>query len=326
MKFGSTIYGTSTPESDTDYKAIYLPSGNDIVMQRIQGSINNNTKKDERSKNTADDIDIEMFSLDKYIKLLLEGQTVAIDMLFTPDEFIEQSSPLWDHIRENKDKFLHSGILSFVGYCRTQANKYGIKGSRMRAVKDTIEFFKAMTYNHPNSFDERLRDAFHISTLEAFAEGKEFINVIMLTNKDGLSEPYLEVVGRKYGMGITVKEVFKLLTKIWDNYGERSRQAMNNDGIDWKALMHAVRIQHEAQELLTTGHITFPRPERELLLKIRNNKHKVTMPYKEVAKIIEDGLDDLEALKSNLPKKPNYVFASKLVENAYSSEVIKYYG
>jgi len=145
MKFGSHIYGTNTPESDTDYKAIYLPSGDDIVMQRVKGSKNNNTKKDERAKNTADDIDIEIFSLDKYIKLLLEGQTVAIDMLFTPEEFILQTSPEWKHIQDNKDKFLHSGILSFVGYCRTQANKYGIKGSRMAAVRKVREHFAFQT-------------------------------------------------------------------------------------------------------------------------------------------------------------------------------------
>ena len=33
MKFGSHLYGTSTPLSDTDYKAVYIPEARDIILQ-----------------------------------------------------------------------------------------------------------------------------------------------------------------------------------------------------------------------------------------------------------------------------------------------------
>ena len=45
MKFGSHLYGTSTPLSDIDYKAVYIPEARDIILQRIQGTIHTGRSK-----------------------------------------------------------------------------------------------------------------------------------------------------------------------------------------------------------------------------------------------------------------------------------------
>lgn len=71
------------------------------------------------------------------------------------------------------------------------------------------------------------------------------------------------------------------LDLLWEAY----RQAESSEGIDWKALMHAVRILHEAHELLLYHQITFPRSESELLLRIRKGE----LPYQLVDEVIEMG-------------------------------------
>jgi len=43
-------------------------------------------------------------------------------------------------------------------------------------------------------------------------------------------------------------------------------------GYDVKAGMHTVRLLNEYLELMRDGRITLPRPERELLIKIRTGK------------------------------------------------------
>ena len=43
MEFGSKLYGTSTPESDTDYKFIYLPSVYQLVTGEYPEVITNGT-------------------------------------------------------------------------------------------------------------------------------------------------------------------------------------------------------------------------------------------------------------------------------------------
>lgn len=312
MKFGSHVYGTNLPTSDEDYKAIYLPSAEDILLQRVKQTDKDSTKEDPRAKNTADDVDIETFSVQRYFDLLLEGQTVALDMLFVPEEFIVYKTPTWDFIRANRDKFIHSGVSAFAGYCRTQANKYGIKGSRMAAVKNCINLIE--TYKK----HERLE--LYQEMLKLVASTTEHVDIVMCQgpNKETLT-PHLEVCNRKYPFHSKVDYVLKNLKKIYDGYGHRARAAEQNEGIDWKALMHAVRVQEEAKELLSTGKITFPRPERELLLKIRKGE----MPYKEVASIIETGLEELEKIQetSILNSEPNRDFARLIVMNLHHSTV-----
>lgn len=46
MKFGSHLYGTSTPASDVDYKSIYLPTAREIVLGDYHKTINMSRKKD----------------------------------------------------------------------------------------------------------------------------------------------------------------------------------------------------------------------------------------------------------------------------------------
>ena len=39
MLFGSHLYGTQTPSSDTDYKGVAMPSVRDIALGRVPGHV-----------------------------------------------------------------------------------------------------------------------------------------------------------------------------------------------------------------------------------------------------------------------------------------------
>ena len=72
IKFGSHLYGTDTEESDLDIKAVYLPSARDILLQQVQPVISESRPKAHREKNTAEDVDLEFYSPEKFLKLLAE--------------------------------------------------------------------------------------------------------------------------------------------------------------------------------------------------------------------------------------------------------------
>src|SRR5579863_6375880 len=138
IKFGSHLYGTNTPESDLDFKAIYLPTARDIVLGRVKGTVAKSRPKAECERNTKDDVDMETFSLCRYLELLMEGQTVALDILFAPQiSYSYENDPdrIMKKIYWNRDKLLTRNVNAFVGYARQQAAKYGIKGSRMDSLK-----------------------------------------------------------------------------------------------------------------------------------------------------------------------------------------------
>lgn len=41
--FGSKLYGADGPESDTDYKEIYVPSARDIIIGNVKNHMSRNT-------------------------------------------------------------------------------------------------------------------------------------------------------------------------------------------------------------------------------------------------------------------------------------------
>lgn len=142
IQFGSHLYGTNTPESDLDFKSVHIPDGRDILLQRVKGSLSVKRDKAEGEKNLAGETDEESYSLQRFLGLLVEGQTVAIDMLFAPQASLLETSELWDHLRANRHRLLTKKSAAFVGYCHQQANKYGIKGSRVAAARNAAQLFE----------------------------------------------------------------------------------------------------------------------------------------------------------------------------------------
>lgn len=307
MQFGSHVYGTNLPTSDLDYKAVFLPSIADTILQRATSR--SRSTGPENAKNAPGDVDVEEFSLQGYLRLLCEGQTVAVDMLFVPERFyVEEPSILWARVREQRHNFLSSGVAAFIGYCRQQANKYGVKGSRMAAARDVLELLRPLGC-------DRLED--HWPAIASWAVGREHVEIIELRHPDNHDaiELHLSVCGRKAPARLRVHDAVAMYERLWERYGERARQAMDNEGIDWKALMHAVRVLREAEELLATGAVTFPRPERERLLEIRQGR----VPYAAVAEEIESGMAGLPSLVSTsvLRAEPDRSAADMLILEAY---------
>lgn len=295
IKFGSHLYGTDTENSDLDLKGIYLPDARDILLGTYKKTISTTRPKQPFERNNKDDVDIEIFSIDRYLKLLAEGQTVALDILFAPKEsytFQTHSTVFLEQIFKSRDKILHKNINAFVGYARQQAAKYGVKGFRVAALRETLKWLSF--YNDNQKIYEIGHDAIYRWITEI---GNDHIKLIDIANKaqKEVVETHLEVCNRKVPFHATVKYAKQVYQRIFDMYGQRALMAEKNEGIDWKALSHAVRVNCEAQELLTTNFITFPRPEKELLLKIKKGQ----MDYEDVAIIIENGLATLEESHKN---------------------------
>jgi len=90
-----------------------------------------------------------------------------------------------------------------------------------------------------------------------------------------------------------------------------SRQELMDDfGYDTKFAMHIVRLLKEGEELLTTGHLTFPRPEAMLLRDARSGKYTLD-EMKEIIGDMESKFDEFER-KSPLPHSPDKEFVDRL--------------
>jgi len=285
MVFGSHLYGTATPTSDRDYKGVYMPTAHEIFLGRVPKSYNSSTG-DCVSKNTADDVDCEIYSLHYFLRLACQGETAALDMLHAPDSALEVSSPLWGRLVKNRHRFYTRNLNAFVGYARRQASKYGVKGSRLADAKRVL----ALLEQQPP--DARLADMW-----ESLPEG-EHLHKLPASDPRHPHRLY-QVCGRKLIDTARVRQHIETLSCFVQAYGERARQAETSEGVDWKAVSHAFRAGYQVRRILRDGMFSYPLPEASLLRAIKMGE----LSYKNVGLRLDALLGECEALaaESTLP-------------------------
>jgi RNA repair pathway DNA polymerase beta family len=293
MRFGSHLYGTATEQSDLDTKAVFIPSARDILLQRVRHTMVESADKPAHRKNVPGAAESEAYSLQRYLDLLAEGQTVALDMLFAPDPtMLRQPDPLWREIQANASRLVTRRASFFVRYCRQQANKYGIKGSRIASARQALALLSAA-------------EARHGTAAKLAAIEPELTALVAATDHAGLVDVpapgdrlirHLEVCGRKMPFPGTIKNAREVVQRLVAQYGQRALQAERNEGVDWKALSHAVRVGCEALELLDTGRITLPLRDATEILAIKRGER----PYHAVAAEIERLLTAVETAAADI--------------------------
>jgi hypothetical protein len=305
MVFGSHLYGTDTPESDRDYKGVYLPTKKEVLLSRTPKNISDSSKRSD-GKNTHYDVDREWYSLQYFVDLGRVGETAVLDMLHAPDDMLIQTSPIWDEIVRHKDKFYTRSLKALVGYAKRQAAKYGIKGSRVSDIERVLGVL-----NSVDSLDTRLCDIW-----DYLPEGE---HIHILPSEDERFQ-FFQVAGRKYLERMKVKDVKESVATMYAAYGNRARDAALNKNVDWKALSHAIRAAMEVIEILEDQTITFPLKEAEYVKEVKGGR----LDYiKEVAPRLESLIEKCERLaaESTLPDKVDHAFWDNLVMDVVERHV-----
>lgn len=294
MKFGSHLYGTATEESDIDYKGIFIPPYEDILLQRVPKAWSWSTKKGNEVKNTADDVEVEMFSLHHFIDLACKGEMIPIDMLHTPCHWPDIGSYTWKRLLDNRGRFYTKSMKAFVGYARKQAAKYGIRGSRLADAEKALLFLKQLPDLTVTLWDiwEYLPEGEHIHFIED-------------------TTPWMyQVCGKKFQATCKLGHVIPILEKFVNEYGHRARQAKENEGIDWKAVSHALRAAYQIKWIFygdgDSRLVEYPIPEAPFLLSIKKGEQ----PWYYVKMILEQEMKVVEKIaeRSNLPDKVSRKF------------------
>lgn len=331
--FGSHLYGLETPNSDTDYKGIFIPDARDILLGNAPKTIQSSTG-DKHSKNTKDDIDNQMFSLTKFISLACEGDTVAIDMLHADDAKLKANSEIWQYIRANRHRFYTKELTSLFDYVRKQAAKYGVKGSRLAALREVHAVLQRSVHDtwsavsvadlsvdvDTSKYGKRIK----VGDISHTFPTNEFCRFITDDTQKSGCQDFYEVLGRKFQFTISIAEMKKSIYKLWDEYGERARQAEANNGIDWKALSHALRGGYQLINIYKNGDLVYPMEQNPLILAVKTGK----MPFKDVQEELERVVCEVERLAaiSDYPEEVDKAFWEDFLEKVYSKHVCESYG
>ena len=182
-------------------------------------------------RNTADDVDITLYSLRKWAKLAAKGNPTCLHLMFAENQSPRtQHKYVWSNLTDAKEAFLaKSHISQFIGFVDAQLGR--LTGERGRGKKG--------------------------------------------------QRPELE-------------------TRF---------------GYDTKAGMHSIRLLYEAIELMKTGSMTFPRPEKELLISIRQGAWSLDKLIAEANLLIHEAKKASE--ESKLPDEVDRKCVSEIVTEAY---------
>lgn len=289
--FGSTLYGTERPgASDIDVRGIFLPSLSSLAMGEAPHSLHFSTGESD-SRNSAEDLDIDLWSLQHWLlKLLPGGDTGAQDLLFSPSHeacTLMHDSRL-DEVFTNPLRFLDlSSSEACARYCLGQAKKYGIKGSRLGALKAMLRKARELC---PAPEGRRLGE--YIARLAEHSLDDSFCRI---AQKDG--EEMLLLCCKFHPSNIKMQEFFRRLEADMARFGHRALEAEKNQGIDWKALSHGLRAIFQREELLAEGGLHFPLARRAELLAVKLGQR----PWADIERDITEGLERLSRLQADSP-------------------------
>jgi predicted nucleotidyltransferase len=134
---GSTAYALNTPESDIDYRGIFV----NTEPSKILGL----EKLDHIQKQETDDI--VYYEVRKFFELLRQGNTGALEILFTENNPLENTLEFQSWIRGNKKHFIDTDkmyrcLLGYMQGERRLANgeRTGQLGGKRKAQLDKYGF------------------------------------------------------------------------------------------------------------------------------------------------------------------------------------------
>lgn len=302
-KVGSHLYGTNGEGSDVDYKGIFLPSKESLLTDSALNFIDLSTNK-SGEKNTAEDIDLTLSSVQSWAKQLASGETGALDLLFSlwkEVEFVDRA--FLRFVMSNYKSFLSNKPKAFIGYANQQAKKYSLKKDRYQELQKVIALIKHVAgASDGRKMQEDWQTLKDLLTKEKDEMGLKYTEFVMAPGpRKAVQCEYLEVLGRKFHPSVTFGHILGKLSKVEKDYGNRAKGC--ETPTEWKSLSHAVRIMDEIEELLDTQFITFPLPNADFIKEVKAGN----VPQEEVTAYMEAKLTRIDDLVVNtkLPAEPN---------------------
>ncbi len=286
---GSNMYGLNTPDSDRDYLGVYIPTKEQLLLNDFPKQV---------SLPKSSGLDLQIWSIHYFLNLACQGETMAIDLLHSPVHCWKIFEPdVWSELVNNRDKFFTKGMKSFVSYARKQASLYGIKGKRIAEIEKVIEFLsnvqkKPMVSGKAWDWDDtKLHEHW-----DDLPEG-EHIHFLD-------TEPYrmYQVCGKKFQETVTVEYIIEHLTKTLTDYGQRAKDAKENNGVDWKAVSHAFRTAEQVHDIIKFGDYVYPLKNNKFIKSIKLGNEDFTTS---VQPALEEIIYDVERLIeiSDLPSE-----------------------
>jgi uncharacterized protein len=128
-------------------------------------------------------------------------------------------------------------------------------------------------------------------------------------------EIFISRICAKHFMGFANDQLARLTGKKGRGKKGQRPELEEKHGYDIKAGMHALRLLYECKEILSSGIITLPRPERELLIRVRTGKFSLEKVLDMANRLFLE-CTEVES-KSSLPERVDRTAVSECLAQCY---------
>ena len=326
-KSGSQLFGTQTPSSDLDLKGLFLPTRSSLYLQTAPAQLGFDSKgSGAERKNTAQDVDATVWSVQMWLRLLEKGDLNAISLLFSythPGAVLEAELGFLEWLKNlDHTRLLSRKLSGMVGYVASQAVKYTDKGKHFQVVRLAHELLGGA----PET--AKVQDALEVLLARAerdlFPGWQDYLFVekapSSLARADG-EFWHLAVLDKRYDLTASARWAAQSLKPLLERYGNRAREASER-GVDFKAFSHSLRVLEEVRLLHTFGRLEYPhQPEfARFLTEVKTGVH----PFEFLVEKLESLLLETEkaALGTVLPLEFHSAYAEGLVLELYDASRI----
>ena len=334
---GSRAYGTNVPESDFDYKGVYVQDINEVLSFEYK----------EQFEVGKDEV---YYEVKRFIQLLQTANPTVLEMLYSPEDCIVEKDPIFDLIVRNRDKFLTKVCAkSFGGYAISQIQKATARDKKVNwensrfERKTPLDFIYA--YQNGKTIDiqkflkthnmtqercglvalDHFKDCYALYYDWGFLYTQrsptkyrglvvEDSNAVRTSSIPKNKKAETVIYFNKDGYSMHCKDYKSY--EIWleerneNRYNENKSHAQQYDG---KNIMHCRRLLDVAMEIATQKTISVRRPNCDYLLRIRKGE----VPFEEILEKAQEDIKNLDNLyaKSDLPNESNQNFIKDLILN-----------
>lgn len=269
---GSRLYGTATPESDTDYRGVFVPPVLDLL----------NPFKEIGIQVFHEEFDEQLYPVHKFFVMAEKANPNIIELFYAENML---SNPVWDLIRDNSDAFLSKRIKgTFLGYANQQLQRID---RHLKWVQNPPTKPSRKEYGLP--IDGKILNETQLGAIRHIP-------------KEAFKEEIYD--------GVQAEIAYAKHKSDWNAYQKwlRERNPARAElerkiGYDAKHGMHLIRLYQQGLELAVTKRIEFPLKCAETLRAIRNCE----VSLEELMQIKNDNeVRFITALDhSDLPDKPD---------------------
>lgn len=315
---GSTAFNTRIETSDTDVSGVYFDNPIDV----LRGNTSNNIKfgKDEVYQN-----------INFYLSLLTNNNISFLEMLFSSDDMVLKTTPIFELLRTHKKSFLTKNLRhAYLSYGKEQLNKFRGHDKMMtwdenrtkrKGVLDfcyttvgtksipLLDFLNEKGIDHKVCGVSKLNNQrdnyllYYNPNRNYKGVAGDNSNQLRLSDIEKDLMPICLFSYNKDAYTVHCKDYAKYLNYIKNRNVDRYFTMKDGKSADAKNLAHAYRLILSAKNVITYGEIRnrFDGSERETLIKIRTGNAN----YETVLNDIEQMISELEPLyeASTLPSK-----------------------